>query len=113
MTIEIQAASLRGYPLPDPGAGTKEARGSALVVAGSVEVPGAAILAGTAALRAGAGKLQMSIAAGTAPHAALAVPEALVVRLPEGRTAMSITGSPPRCSCPAPSGPPRSWSAPA
>ncbi|MBK3421004.1 NAD(P)H-hydrate dehydratase, partial [Methylobacterium sp. IIF4SW-B5] len=48
MTIEIQAASLRGYPLPDPGAGTKEARGSALVVAGSVEVPGAAILAGTA-----------------------------------------------------------------
>ncbi|BAQ48594.1 MULTISPECIES: NAD(P)H-hydrate dehydratase [Methylobacterium] len=84
MTIEIQAASLRGYPLPDPGAGTKEARGSALVVAGSVEVPGAAILAGTAALRAGAGKLQMSIAAGTAPHAALAVPEALVVRLPEG-----------------------------
>lgn len=83
MTVTIDAATLRGRPLPDPGAGTKEARGSALVVAGSVEVPGAAILAGTAALRAGAGKLQMSIAAGTAPHAALAVPEALVVRLPE------------------------------
>lgn len=80
----ITAATLRGLPLPDPAGGSKEARGSALVVAGSVEVPGAAILAGTAALRAGAGKLQMSIAAGTAPHAALAVPEALVVRLPEG-----------------------------
>ncbi|BCM82718.1 NAD(P)H-hydrate dehydratase [Methylobacterium indicum] len=80
----ITAATLRGRPLPDSGSGSKEARGSALVVAGSVEVPGAAILAGTAALRAGAGKLQMSIAAGTAPHAALAVPEALVVRLPEG-----------------------------
>ena len=60
MTIEIQAASLRGYPLPDPGAGTKEARGSALVVAGSVEVPGAAILAGTAALRAGAGLVTLA-----------------------------------------------------
>ncbi|QRE74782.1 NAD(P)H-hydrate dehydratase [Methylobacterium aquaticum] len=80
----IDAATLRGLPLPDSGSGSKEARGSALVIAGSVEVPGAAILAGTAALRAGAGKLQMSIAAGTAPHAALAVPEALVVRLPEG-----------------------------
>ncbi|TGE01001.1 NAD(P)H-hydrate dehydratase [Methylobacterium nonmethylotrophicum] len=80
----ITAATLRGLPLPDPSGGSKEARGSALVIAGSVEVPGAAILAGTAALRAGAGKLQMSIAAGTAPHAALAVPEALVVRLPEG-----------------------------
>ncbi|TNC13522.1 NAD(P)H-hydrate dehydratase [Methylobacterium terricola] len=84
MTIEIDAGALRGRPLPDPAGGSKEARGSALVIAGSVEVPGAAILAGTAALRAGAGKLQMSIAAGTAPHAALAVPEALVVRLPEG-----------------------------
>ncbi|MCF4124365.1 NAD(P)H-hydrate dehydratase [Methylobacterium sp. SyP6R] len=84
MTTEITAATLRGLPLPDSGSGSKEARGSALVIAGSVEVPGAAILAGTAALRAGAGKLQMSIAAGTAPHAALAVPEALVVRLPEG-----------------------------
>jgi ADP-dependent NAD(P)H-hydrate dehydratase len=80
----VTAETLRGLPLPDPSGGSKEARGSALVVAGSVEVPGAAILAGTAALRAGAGKLQMSIAAGTAPHAALAVPEALVVRLPEG-----------------------------
>ncbi|KMO41400.1 NAD(P)H-hydrate dehydratase [Methylobacterium aquaticum] len=84
MTIAITADTLRGLPLPDSGNGSKEARGSALVIAGSVEVPGAAILAGTAALRAGAGKLQMSIAAGTAPHAALAVPEALVVRLPDG-----------------------------
>ncbi|MFH6782261.1 MULTISPECIES: NAD(P)H-hydrate dehydratase [Methylobacterium] len=80
----ITAGTLRGLPLPDASGGSKEARGSALVIAGSVEVPGAAILAGTAALRAGAGKLQMSIAASTAPHAALAVPEALVVRLPEG-----------------------------
>jgi hydroxyethylthiazole kinase-like uncharacterized protein yjeF len=35
-------------------------------------------------LRAGAGKLQMATAASVAPHLGLAVPEALVVGLPEG-----------------------------
>ena len=50
---------------------------------GSPEVPGAALLAGVAALRAGAGKLQIATASSIAPHLGLAVPEALVVALPE------------------------------
>ena len=53
------------------------------MIAGSPEVPGAALLAGVAALRAGAGKLQIATVASIAPHLGLAVPEALVVALPE------------------------------
>ena len=54
-----------------------------LVIGGSVEVPGAALLAGIAALRAGAGKLQIATGRSVAPHLGLAVPEALVAGLPE------------------------------
>jgi hydroxyethylthiazole kinase-like uncharacterized protein yjeF len=61
----------------------KDERGRVLVIAGSREVPGGALLAGVAALRAGAGKLQIATAASVAPHLGLAVPEALVVALPE------------------------------
>ncbi|GEO39516.1 ADP-dependent (S)-NAD(P)H-hydrate dehydratase [Skermanella aerolata] len=75
---------LRAMPLPQPAGSTdKNARGSVLIVAGSVEVPGAALLAGTAALRAGAGKLQIATCSSIAPHLGLAVPEALVLGLPE------------------------------
>nr|WP_209982930.1 NAD(P)H-hydrate dehydratase [Azospirillum picis] len=71
-------------PLPQPdGDGDKEARGRVLVVAGSVPVPGGALLAGIGALRAGAGKLQVATAASVAPHLGLVLPEALVVGLPE------------------------------
>lgn len=54
-----------------------------LVVAGSREVPGAARLAAEAALRAGAGKLQVATHAAVAPMLGLLVPEAMVVALPE------------------------------
>ncbi|MCG5239978.1 NAD(P)H-hydrate dehydratase [Azospirillum doebereinerae] len=75
---------LRSMPLPQPdGDGDKEERGRVLVVAGSVEVPGGALLAGIGALRAGAGKLQVATAASIAPHLGLALPEALVAGLPE------------------------------
>ena len=75
---------LRAMPLPQPAGSTdKQARGSVLVVAGSVEVPGAALLAGTAALRAGAGKLQIATCSSVALHMAMAVPEARVTGLPE------------------------------
>jgi ADP-dependent NAD(P)H-hydrate dehydratase len=80
----ITAELLRRMPLPQPGAdGDKDERGRVLVVAGSPEMPGGALLAGVAALRAGAGKLQIATAASIAPHLGLAVPEALVVGLPE------------------------------
>ena len=72
---------LRGLPLPDPDGG-KEQRGRVLVVGGSNRVPGAALLAGTAALRAGAGKLQVATAQDVALPFAVALPEALVLGLP-------------------------------
>jgi len=73
---------LRDWALPDP-AGGKEARGSILVIGGSAETLGAVLLAAEAALRAGAGKLQVATAASVAPFAAMALPEALVRGLPE------------------------------
>src|SRR5918995_1324319 len=81
---KITPELLCAMPLPQPAGSTdKQARGSVLVVAGSVEVPGAALLAGTAALRAGAGKLQIATCSSVALHMALAVPEARVTGLPE------------------------------
>lgn len=50
-----------------------------LVVAGSVEVPGAALLAGLGALRAGAGVLQIATCRSSASALGIAMPEAMVV----------------------------------
>lgn len=84
-TVVVTPAVLRGMPLPDHGDETsKHDRGSILVVGGSRETPGAVLLAGVAALRAGAGRLQLATAASAAPALAIAVPEARVVGLPEG-----------------------------
>jgi NAD(P)H-hydrate repair Nnr-like enzyme with NAD(P)H-hydrate dehydratase domain len=47
-----------------------------LAVGGSAEIPGAVVLAATAALRAGAGKLQIATVRSAATHVATAVPEA-------------------------------------
>jgi hydroxyethylthiazole kinase-like uncharacterized protein yjeF len=77
----LTARLLRGMPLPDPEGG-KEQRGRVLVIGGSGRVPGAALLAGTAALRAGAGKLQVATAQDVAVPLAVAMPEALVLGLP-------------------------------
>jgi len=75
---------LRRMPLPAPDAcGDKEARGRALIVGGGRETPGALLLAGTAALRAGAGKLQVATVEANAPLVAVHLPEARVFALPE------------------------------
>lgn len=74
---------LRGWPLPQPG-NSKESRGTVLVVGGSRFTPGAVLLAGVAALRAGAGRLQLAVAASTASALSIAVPEAKVVGIEEG-----------------------------
>jgi ADP-dependent NAD(P)H-hydrate dehydratase len=80
----VTAELLHQLPLPQASDDSdKDDRGRVLVIAGSPEVPGAALLAGVAALRAGAGKLQIATASSIAPHLGLAVPEALVVALPE------------------------------
>ncbi len=80
----LDARLLRTWPLPQiaPDA-DKEDRGRVLVVAGSREIPGAALLAATAALRAGAGKLVIATAQSVAAQLAIAMPEARVIALPE------------------------------
>jgi hydroxyethylthiazole kinase-like uncharacterized protein yjeF len=75
---------LRRFPLPHhPDDGDKEERGRALIVAGSRELAGAAYLAGIAALRAGAGKLQIATAQSISVQLGVAIPEARVIGLEE------------------------------
>jgi hydroxyethylthiazole kinase-like uncharacterized protein yjeF len=68
------------------GNADKQQRGTVLVAGGSARVPGAVLLAGTAALRAGAGVLQMATVTVCASQLALHVPEALVISLAATRT---------------------------
>src|SRR3954466_179327 len=85
MSREIDDALLRGWPLPAiEEDGDKESRGRVLVLAGGREMPGAAVLAATAALRAGAGKLVIATPQSAAQTVAAGVPEARVIALPEG-----------------------------
>lgn len=82
----ISPALLRRWPLPQPDEeGDKEERGRVLVVGGAWEMPGAVVLAATAALRAGAGKLQIATCRSLAQMVAVAIPEARVFALPETR----------------------------
>ena len=75
---------LRDYPLPRVSEDSdKEDRGRLLVVAGSRELAGAALLASIGGLRAGAGKLQIATAESIAAPLAIAVPEARVVGFAE------------------------------
>ena len=78
---------LKQWPLPQPSSdGDKESRGSILIVAGTSGMPGAGILASTAALRVGAGKLQIAAPSCVAPWIAVSVPESYVLSLPETRS---------------------------
>ncbi|MFN2461134.1 MAG: NAD(P)H-hydrate dehydratase [Candidatus Velthaea sp.] len=81
--LRVRRKLLRAWPLPAPSHADKDGRGRVLVVGGAPEMPGAAILAATAALRAGAGKLQIATCASIAPHVAVAMPEALVAGYPQ------------------------------
>lgn len=78
----VTPALLRDWPLPAADGG-KEGRGRTLVVGGSAHTPGAVLLAAEAALRCGAGKLQVATARSVATAVAVALPEALVRGLPE------------------------------
>lgn len=89
---ELDARLLRSWPLPLPSDdGDKEARGRVLVIAGCREMPGGAILACNAALRAGVGKLTLVTAESIATGVALAVPEARVVAMPDDVAAWSAS----------------------
>jgi ADP-dependent NAD(P)H-hydrate dehydratase len=84
---KIDANYLLANPLPkhDMG-GDKHSRGRVLVIAGSVEVPGAALLAGLGAMQAGAGVLQIATCKSNAAHLAMAMPEAMIVGCRETST---------------------------
>ncbi|MDX6199337.1 MAG: ADP-dependent NAD(P)H-hydrate dehydratase [Actinomycetota bacterium] len=82
-TPAVTPQLLRDWPLPTPDDdGTKHARGTVCVVGGAVSTPGAVLLAGLAALRVGAGRLQILTVDPTAVALGVAVPEAMVVGLP-------------------------------
>jgi hydroxyethylthiazole kinase-like uncharacterized protein yjeF len=66
------------YPLP-ASSGNKEDHGRILIVAGSRDVPGAALLAAHGAMRAGAGKLQIACPDVIAVPLGIKMPEAKVV----------------------------------
>ena len=70
---------LRSWPLPSDEEQDKRGRGTVLVVGGSAVTPGAVLLAATAALRVGAGRLQIATAPEVVTPLAVAMPEALVV----------------------------------
>src|SRR4051812_22369804 len=80
----LDASLLRAFPMPHLAEeGDKEDRGRLLIVGGSREVPGAAMLAGLAGLRAGAGKLQIATGSSIAIPLGIAIPEARAIGLDE------------------------------
>ncbi|MFJ5698500.1 NAD(P)H-hydrate dehydratase [Arthrobacter sp. NPDC093139] len=84
----ITPSLLRDWPLPAAGA-DKYSRGAVLVIGGARRTPGAVLLAGTAALRAGAGRLTLAVAESVAVQLGVTLPEAGVIGLRE-----SAGGSP-------------------
>lgn len=82
--VVVTPVMLREWPLPHPQR-NKDSRGRVLIIGGSAETPGAVLLAAEAALRSGAGKLQVATVASAAPTVAVALPEALVRGLAETR----------------------------
>ena len=84
--LRITAKQLARWPLDQPDReDDKEERGRVLVIGGCREMPGAVMLAAEAALRAGAGKLQIATVADVACAVAVAIPESRVIGLPSDR----------------------------
>jgi hydroxyethylthiazole kinase-like uncharacterized protein yjeF len=80
----IDQSWLAAHPLPPIAGGKdKEARGRVLIVGGSTSVPGALLLTADAALRVGAGKVQLGTVASATLPLGIAMPEAAVIALPE------------------------------
>ena len=81
--IEIDEAWLAAHPLPGfDTVSDKDSRGRVLVVGGAEFVPGALRLTGEAALRTGAGKLQMATVQAVAMALGVLIPEAAMIALP-------------------------------
>lgn len=83
--IALTLAELKRHPLPPMVEGDKNAHGRLLVIAGTRDIPGPALIAANAAMRAGAGKITIATVASVAPQLGMHVPEAMVVAMAEGR----------------------------
>lgn len=83
--VEINLDTLKRHPLPPIASGDKDERGSILIIAGSREVAGAALLTALGAMRAGAGRLQIVTVDSAAGGLSISMPEAMVTGLAEGR----------------------------
>jgi len=83
--ISLGPAELKRHPLPPVEEADKDTRGRLLLIAGSRDLPGAALLAAIAALRAGAGKLQVATTESAAAQLGVTIPEAMVKGFPEAR----------------------------
>ncbi len=81
--IRLDAALVAPFLPERPPDGHKGTFGSLLAVAGSLDWTGAALLAGTAALRAGAGLVTLAVPASLQPIIAGRVPELITLALPE------------------------------
>ena len=80
--MNAAVSGLCPLPLPETSSDAdKEERGRVLVIAGSREIPGAAVLAATSALRAGAGKLAIATAASVSKSMAFAMPAPTAIML--------------------------------
>jgi hydroxyethylthiazole kinase-like uncharacterized protein yjeF len=83
--IELNRATLKDRPLPAHSDGGKDDHGRLLIIAGSREVPGSALLCARAAFRSGAGKVRIATVESVAPAMALHMVEALIVPLAEDK----------------------------
>ena len=88
----VTPSVLRGWPLPSPG-GNKNEKGRLLIIGGSRQTPGAVLLAAEAALRIGAGKVQVATTSATAPLLAVAVPECFVVGVDEDDGELAVSSA--------------------
>jgi len=79
----LDRAALDQHPLPAVVDGDKDTKGRILVVAGSRDVPGAALLCAMGTMRAGAGKLHIATVESVAAQIGIAMPEAMVTGLPQ------------------------------
>lgn len=89
----LDRAMLDSFPLPPVEGGDKDSHGTILIIAGSRDVPGAALLAAHGAMRAGAGKLQLACPDAVAVPLGVAMPEAMVVGHPTHRDGGFATSS--------------------
>ena len=96
--MKLDASALEAHPLPPIRNNDKDSKGSILVIAGSRQVPGAALLCATAAMRTGAGKLRIVTVESAALQLGMQMPEAMVVGLPQddeggfARAAVEVLG---------------------